>query len=34
MVSKELPPSAQRIYRHRLPVRLMHWINVVSITIL
>ena len=24
----------QRIYRHRLPVRLMHWINVVSITIL
>ena len=24
----------ERIYRHRLPVRLMHWINVVSITIL
>ena len=27
-------PRPQRIYRHRLPVRLMHWINVVSITIL
>jgi thiosulfate reductase cytochrome b subunit len=26
--------SAERIYRHRLPVRVMHWINVVSITIL
>ena len=26
--------SPQRIYRHRLPVRLMHWINVVSLTIL
>ncbi len=26
--------SARRIYRHRLPVRLMHWINVVCLTIL
>ena len=26
--------SAQRIYRHRLPVRLMHWINVISLTLL
>jgi thiosulfate reductase cytochrome b subunit len=26
------PP--ERIYRHRLPVRLMHWINVISLTIL
>ena len=29
-----LPISAERIYRHRLPVRLMHWINVISLTIL
>ena len=28
------PPPAQRIYRHRLPVRLMHWINVVCLTVL
>ena len=27
-------PPARRIYRHRLPVRLMHWINVVCLTIL
>jgi thiosulfate reductase cytochrome b subunit len=26
--------SARRIYRHRLPVRVMHWINVVCLTIL
>ena len=26
--------TARRIYRHRLPVRLMHWINVVCLTIL
>ena len=26
--------KARRIYRHRLPVRLMHWINVVCLTIL
>ena len=26
------PP--QRFYRHRLPVRVMHWINVVCLTIL
>jgi thiosulfate reductase cytochrome b subunit len=27
-------PVARSIYRHRLPVRLMHWINVVCMTIL
>ncbi len=27
-------PPARRIYRHRLPVRLMHWINVVCLTVL
>jgi thiosulfate reductase cytochrome b subunit len=26
--------AARRVYRHRLPVRLMHWINVVCLTIL
>ena len=26
--------AARRFYRHRLPVRLMHWINVVCLTIL
>jgi thiosulfate reductase cytochrome b subunit len=26
--------ASRRIYRHRLPVRLMHWINVVCLTIL
>jgi thiosulfate reductase cytochrome b subunit len=26
--------AAQRFYRHRLPVRVMHWINVVCLTIL
>ena len=32
----EAAPAAapRRIYRHRLPVRLMHWINVVCLTIL
>jgi thiosulfate reductase cytochrome b subunit len=33
----EAAPTAvapRRIYRHRLPVRLMHWINVVCLTIL
>ena len=35
MASKQtLQRPLQRIYRHRLPVRLMHWINVISITIL
>jgi thiosulfate reductase cytochrome b subunit len=35
MASNPTPlPRAQRIYRHRLPVRVMHWINVASITIL
>ena len=28
------PLAARRIYRHRLPVRLMHWINVLCLTIL
>ncbi|TMH29392.1 MAG: hypothetical protein E6H58_16085 [Betaproteobacteria bacterium] len=27
-------PAAERFYRHRLPVRVMHWINVVCLTIL
>ncbi|MEO8081859.1 MAG: cytochrome b/b6 domain-containing protein [Caldimonas sp.] len=27
-------PAVERIYRHRLPVRVMHWINVVCLTIL
>ena len=31
MASSNTP---ERIYRHRLPVRLMHWINVISITLL
>jgi thiosulfate reductase cytochrome b subunit len=26
--------GAERFYRHRLPVRVMHWINVISLTIL
>jgi thiosulfate reductase cytochrome b subunit len=25
-----LPPLRQAVYRHRLPVRIMHWINVIS----
>src|SRR5580765_2622141 len=29
-----LPDAKRRIYRHRLPVRVMHWINVVCLTIL
>ena len=28
------PMAARRFYRHRLPVRLMHWINVLCLTIL
>ena len=27
-------PPARRVYRHRLPVRVMHWINVVCLTVL
>src|SRR5438552_14467797 len=27
-------PAAERFYRHRLPVRVMHWINVVCLVIL
>src|SRR4051812_35279344 len=26
--------ASRRIYRHRLPVRVMHWINVICLTIL
>jgi len=34
-LSTTAPPSGgERFYRHRLPVRAMHWINVISITIL
>ena len=35
--STELPPdraAARRVYRHRLPVRVMHWVNVVCLTVL
>jgi thiosulfate reductase cytochrome b subunit len=28
------PDSSRRIYRHRLPVRVMHWINVICLAIL
>jgi thiosulfate reductase cytochrome b subunit len=28
------PPDERRFYRHRLPVRVMHWINVVCLAIL
>ena len=34
MHSTASSPSPRRIYRHRLPVRVMHWINVVCLTIL
>ena len=30
----EAMPIARRIYRHRLPVRLMHWINVVCLVVM
>src|SRR6476469_4596131 len=39
-IEATLPPAtvdaraARRIYRHRLPVRIMHWINVVCLTVL
>jgi thiosulfate reductase cytochrome b subunit len=39
-IEATLPPAIvdaraqRRVYRHRLPVRLMHWINVVCLTIL
>ena len=32
--SKPVQTRGERFYRHRLPVRLMHWINVVSLTLL
>lgn len=28
------PPAAVLVYRHRLPVRIMHWINVIALSIL
>src|SRR3954452_2491907 len=28
------PPRLRLYYRHRLPVRIMHWINVIALTIL
>ena len=31
---QDVPAKPRRIYRHRLPVRLMHWINVGCLTIL
>ena len=33
-IARTASPPAERFYRHRLPVRVMHWVNVVSITIL
>ncbi len=30
----EATRAARRVYRHRLPVRVMHWINVICLTIL
>ena len=39
-IEATLPPATvdaraqRRVYRHRLPVRLMHWINVVCLTVL
>ena len=32
--SRDAARAARRFYRHRLPVRVMHWINVVCLTIL
>jgi thiosulfate reductase cytochrome b subunit len=32
--STRVPAVERRIYRHRLPVRLMHWVNVVCLVIL
>jgi hypothetical protein len=33
--SRSVPATVERsIYRHRLPVRVMHWINVACMTIL
>ena len=26
--------APERVYRHRLPVRVMHWVNVICLTIL
>ncbi|MDQ6735600.1 MAG: cytochrome b/b6 domain-containing protein, partial [Nitrospirota bacterium] len=28
------PPAAEKIYRHRSPVRIAHWLNAICITIL
>jgi thiosulfate reductase cytochrome b subunit len=32
--AKALPPTSGLYYRHRLPVRIMHWTNVVCLTVL
>ncbi|NUZ05325.1 cytochrome b/b6 domain-containing protein [Piscinibacter koreensis] len=34
VASMEGAPTARRFYRHRLPVRVMHWINVVCLAML
>ena len=35
LLAAAAPPEAtRRVYRHRLPVRVMHWINVICLTIL
>ena len=33
-VPRPTGPAPQRFYRHRLPVRVMHWINVICLTIM
>jgi thiosulfate reductase cytochrome b subunit len=32
--TRDAARAARRVYRHRLPVRVMHWINVICLTIL
>ena len=32
--ARALRTAARRVYRHRLPVRVMHWINVICVTVL
>ena len=34
MLPPRRPHAARSYYRHTLPVRVMHWINVVALTIL
>ena len=33
-IATRLPAVGYLYYRHRLPVRIMHWINVVALTLL